>query len=424
MDPASTALKSARRRRHDLDLIRTAVVVGLIFYHTALIFTPVGFYVNNRPPSNVLTPFVFFAALFGMPLLFVVAGGGVWHSLRTRASGGFVGERLTRLLVPLVVGVVLLVPPQIWYALRAHGQDPGSYRQFLDRFFDVQVRLGLPPVVERADPHGLFELAHLWFLYYLLVYSLLLLPVFRLLRGDAGQRLVEWLLARCRRPWGIAIFALPVAVVEAAFGTWGPGGWNRYAYVPFLLYGFLMAADARLRVAIRDRWKQAAAIGTVVLVALFVIAHYDLGGSDRVLGWDYDRWSVAWRLLKAVGGWLWTVAMFGFAAFLVGQVRRWTTAPGAAGPDPPLDPDRAQRTDHAVSYAREAVLPFYVLHQTPIVIIGFYVVQWEVGVLPKYLAISLASLAVTLVVYDLCVRRAAITRVLFGMPPSPRDQRR
>jgi glucans biosynthesis protein C len=143
-----------------------------------------------------------------------------------------------------------------------------------------------------------------------------------------------------------------------------------------------------------------------------VIAHYDLGGAGQVVGRDYDPWSVAWRLLKAVGGWAWTVAMFGLATSLVRhRPKRATGEPKAPGRQD------AALVDRVASYAKEAVLPFYVLHQTPIVIIAFYVVQWRVGILPKYLTISLASLIVTVVVYDLCVRRTNVTRVLFGMPP-------
>ena len=60
-------------------------------------------------------------------------------------------------------------------------------------------------------------------------------------------------------------------------------------------------------------------------------------------------------------------------------------------------------------------MPFYVLHQAPIVIIGFYVVQWRTGIVLKYLAISLAATLTTAVVYDLCIRRANLTRKLFGV---------
>jgi glucans biosynthesis protein C len=416
MKLAGTAVVQTRRRP-DLDLIRVVVVAGLTFYHSALVFGPVDFYINDRPPSSFMTAFIFTAALFGMPLLFVVAGGSIWHSLGVRTTRGFVRERMSRLLVPLLVGIVLVVPPQLYFAVRADGQDPGSYWQFLGRFFDVRLSFDLMSIVQPAHPDGLFDVAHLWFLYSLLIYSLLLLPLFLYLRGEAGSRLTGRLLVQCRRPWGLLLFALPVAVLEAALGTFGPGGWNSYSFCLFLVYGFLLAADRRLAVALKGHWKQAVVIGVLVLAALFLIAHYDLGGADRSLGADYDPWSIAWRLLRAVGGWAWTVAMIGLATFLVRSAA--TLLPVAS--DQP-DENRAQasdvakRADRIGRYAKEAVLPFYVLHQTPIVVIGFYVVQWRVGVLPKYLTISLAALALTLVTYDLCVRRAGITRVLFGLP--------
>jgi hypothetical protein len=172
-------------RRHDLDLVRVLVVAGLIVFHTACVFVPNGFYVTNRPPSYVLMMFVFFSKLWGMPLLFMVAGVGIWHSLSARSAGVFVQERLQRLLVPLLVGILVVVPPQLYYFLLASGRDPGSYRDVLRQFFDVRLTVGFPSFLTTAHTDGLFELSHLWFLYYLLVYSLLL-PVFLYLRRDAA----------------------------------------------------------------------------------------------------------------------------------------------------------------------------------------------------------------------------------------------
>jgi hypothetical protein len=74
------------------------------------------------------------------------------------------------------------------------------------------------------------------------------------------------------------------------------------------------------------------------------------------------------------------------------------------------------------SYAREAQLPFYVLHFTPIVVIGFFVVQWEVSVLTKFIVISLSSFAATLLLYDIGVRRTRLTCFLFGMKPKKESQ--
>ena len=73
------------------------------------------------------------------------------------------------------------------------------------------------------------------------------------------------------------------------------------------------------------------------------------------------------------------------------------------------------RNNGALSYANEAVLPFYILHQTVIISIGFYVVQWTVGVGLKYLVISTTSFLAIMLVYEFLVRRINILRFLFGM---------
>jgi hypothetical protein len=149
---------------------------GLIFFHTARIFDPLDFYAKDQPPNLPLTLFVFFAGLWGMPLLFVVSGLGAWYSLRSRTATGFVREWLARLLVPFLVGLLVVVPPQVYYQLRFQQQDPSSYWEFYGDFFQVHLGLKFPWFVRPDDPPDLFELAHLWFLYFLLVYSLLLLP--------------------------------------------------------------------------------------------------------------------------------------------------------------------------------------------------------------------------------------------------------
>ena len=392
-------------RRLDLDLIRAAIVAGLVFYHTAAVFSPVEFYVNNRPSSFAMTLFVFFAKLWAMPLLFLVAGAGAWSSLRTRSVRDFIRSRLRRLLVPLVVGIALVVPPQVYFSLLARNQDPGSYWQFLGNFFDMRLAPGFPSVIRGDGPDPLFQAGHLWFLYNLLVYTFLLLPLFAYLRGSSGHRVRDWLTGRVRRHGGFLLLAGPVVMIEAALGTWDPGGWNNYAYLPFLLYGFLMAADRRLAEAVRCRWKEALAVGIVTLPILFVIAHYDIGGTGRLLGSDYHPWSVLWRLLKAVAGWAWTIGIFGLVATLVQR-------PAKRG----SSVTRSALAGQLGRYANEAVLPFYVVHQAPIVIVGFYVVQWDVGIAAKYLTISLVSFAITLAVYDLLIRRTNVTRLLFGMP--------
>ncbi|HZA80289.1 MAG TPA: acyltransferase family protein, partial [Actinomycetes bacterium] len=101
-----------------------------------------------------MTLFVLFAGLWGMPLLLVVSGLGAWYSLRSRTAAGFVRERLARLLVPFLVGLLVVVPPQVYYQLRFEQQDPGSYWQSFRDFFQVHLDLKFPWFVRPDDPPG------------------------------------------------------------------------------------------------------------------------------------------------------------------------------------------------------------------------------------------------------------------------------
>jgi glucan biosynthesis protein C len=63
------------------------------------------------------------------------------------------------------------------------------------------------------------------------------------------------------------------------------------------------------------------------------------------------------------------------------------------------------------------VLPFYLIHQTIILVVGFYVIRWNMGILPKLLTVTVISFPLILVLYELLVRRFNAMRFLFGMRP-------
>src|SRR5919204_3009487 len=109
-------------RRGELDVLRALVVVGLVFFHSAVIFGPGDFPVKAAAENRVATVFLAFGATWGMPLLFVISGMGAWYSLRSRGAAAFARERLRRLGVPLLVGLATLVPLQVWLGLRRTGQ--------------------------------------------------------------------------------------------------------------------------------------------------------------------------------------------------------------------------------------------------------------------------------------------------------------
>lgn len=402
--PGGAAAPAARRG--ELDLLRALVVVGLVLFHTAVIFGPGEFPVKAATESPAVTVLLAFGATWGMPLLFVISGMGIWFSLRSRGAGAFVRERLRRLMVPLVVGVLTLVPLQLYLGLR-HSGTTGSFVEFYRRFLDVRPSLDFPFVVRAADG-GLFETGHLWFLVCLLGFSLALLPGFLLLRRPSGVRLVGKLGGMLSRPGAVFLLALPLAAVELSLGSEvGFATWNRYSYAVLLVYGYLAAADARIGGAFQRQWRPALAAAVPLFAAGGAMFAMASGHGDPFTGTDPA--SLTFRLLKTVDGWLWVVAILGLARSRL--ARRARTGGRAVG-------GRIGSSSRVGAYVNEAVLPFYVLHETVIVVIAKWVLPWKIGVGAQILLITFTSLIVTLLLYDLGVRRTPITRWLFGLKPT------
>src|SRR5690606_6375869 len=176
----------------------------------------------------------------------LVAGLGARHSIRRRGPGGFARERLLRLGVPLVFGTLVLCPLPQWLRLRAADPaDDTSYGAFWPRFLSVRPDPADFPFVLDGEH---FETGHLWFVVLLLTFSLLLAPVAGRLAAGAA-RVVP---ALRRRPALLLLPALPLAAVNALLGMEeGFAGWNRWAYLLFLLCGFALADDGHVRAATR-----------------------------------------------------------------------------------------------------------------------------------------------------------------------------
>jgi len=353
------------------------------------------------------TAFVAWSVVWGMPLLFLVSGQAVWFSLRSRSPRQFLAERFRRLLMPFLFGLPLLVPPQLYCLLRSNPAYHESYGEFFLRFFRVVFRFDFPWFVAPHPDTMLFEAAHLYFLYYLFAFSVLALPFLLYLKRETGQRLVQRLANFCQRPGVILLLGLPIGVIEATLQSENYGGWNRYVFVVFLVYGYILASKTELVEAVRKQTLPAALLAVSATVFGFAV-YARAAQAGEYLGNGYALGNVLWRGLKGIGAWLWVVAFVGLSGkCLESTSRRLATAGGGES-----------LAGRALRYASEAALPFYMLHQTIVVAVGFYVVQWRATVPVKYGAIALVSLGLTWALYELLVRRIPLLRVLFGMRPS------
>jgi glucan biosynthesis protein C len=312
-----------------------------------------------------------------MPLLFVIAGAGMWFALERRSAGQFLQERTIKLVLPFIVGIFLIVPPQIYYERLLRGQWSGDYLNF----YLSRVLQFIP------YPTGDFGWHHLWFILYLYVYVLLLLPA-----------MLWWKRIRPRVAPGIwmCLLGLPLGINEALLKPLFPETHNLVSdwyifnhYLLLTVYGYVMASIPGIWKWLSEfrRWSLISGLASfVLLISLF---------NTGVIRHD----SVADGLGANIFTWLWVMVFLGYGYRYLSFAN-------------PL-----------LIWAREASYPVYILHQTVIVVIGYYIIQCSWMPWTKYVVILVLSMSACFILYEGCVRRFALLRLVFGMKVRPARMR-
>jgi len=376
-------------RVHYLDTLKAAVVYGILLYHSALSFTYTSWLVSDPRKSLVLTALAAFCFPWGIPMMFLFAGADAWFALRSRAALAFLRARFLRLVLPLCAGIVLLSPLQ-WYltTVAADRSVPSLLRSY--PAYLRGIRLSWTP--EWLGRYGY----HLWFLGYLFAISVAALPALVLLRLPASRRAVARTADLCRRPGVIYVCSLPLVLSQAALRSRYPAyqDWADIAtYTIVFLAGAVLASERRLEAAIRANARLAVEVGLVsscgVGILLLLTGYAGLQPVNPAVR-DLS-FSVLWGLMI----WSWLLAVLALGI-------RW------------LD-----FRNRVTAYLSESILPFYVLHHPVVVFAAVAVIGLQLGVWWKFALVAGFAMAATLALYELLVRRWALTRFLFGMKPLP-----
>lgn len=376
------AQSASVQRRYDLDWLRVLAILAVFTYHCALIFAPDPFSIKNPTTYQFIDDLGEFAGLWGMPLILLISGASAFYALGKVAPGKYVRGIVMRLLVPLVVGAFTHIAFQVYLERLHKGEFAGSFFDFYPHYFDGMYGFG-----------GNFAWMglHLWYLEALFIFSLLCLPVFLWLKNSTrGRRLLQRLGDFLAKPGAAYLFALPVIVLINLLDpeTWGTaviGGWSMFIYPCFFVSGFVVASNEQLQASI-VRWRWISLAAGVLLTPAVVVLWAALGEP----GFGTLERSIA-MVPYCLNAWCWLLAIFGF-----GMKHLNVNTP-------------------FLKYANEAVLPFYILHQTAVVTLGFFVVGWAIPDGLRFFVILAGSFAVSMCLYEFLVRRNNLLRILFGM---------
>jgi peptidoglycan/LPS O-acetylase OafA/YrhL len=401
--PATLAGQPAQSqgRRRELDWLRALVVFGLIPFHTAVIFIGAqGDYVRNAQSSLLLARLVAFITFWGIPLLFFISGAATRYTLAARSNRQYILERITRLLIPFIFAMLTIMPVQVYVGYLGTPGAHVSFWEYYGRF--LQSLLG---ILNGALPaRGADWIGHLWFIPPLLAVSLIALPLFRYLRSPRGERIIQSLGDVATHGVALILFGLPIGLSEVILrigwpipGSNAPQALDNWpGFVIFGLFfvgGFIVYSEPRIQQALRAWWAPALALGVVTWLLVEGAGTY-----ASILPGDNFWFEAMIRLVRGYVSWFWVAAIVGFGM-------RYLTSSG-----------------RVVRYLTEATFPIYVLHMPVLTIIGYYVVQWPVGVTIKFIFITVAAMIVTILLFEVFVRHFPPLRFVFGMRLSPRGE--
>lgn len=353
----------------------------LILYHTGMGYVGPeadwGWHVKNPELSEGLQWFMTLLNQWRLPLLFVVSGCGVFYALRSRTPKQFMQERFTRLFWPILFGMLgVIVPIQVYVERIFRHQFEGSFFAFWPSIFTTG-----------GYPKGNLSWHHLWFIVYLLVYSIILLPLLLYIHKSES---IKAKLSNGLNNLGVLLslgllFILIAYTLDPIFPgtnnlTWD---WANHAkYILAFMIGFCFAAA--------DVWQtlnKHAKLLAIIAIALFV-AYYTQRATYYVQQGPLREVRI---LCIRCAAWVTILAILGNAHKFL------------------------NKSTPFLQYANESVLPFYILHQTITVMLVYLLLTWHVLWPIKFILVAVGTFGLSWLIYHFAIRNNNIMRFVFGM---------
>lgn len=369
-------------RRHDIDWLRVILFGLLIWFHYAVF--SLGTLEGEDSSMEMFNLSLFFIIgvmhQWRLAALFVISGMGTAFAFRRRTWGVYVKERFSRLGIPLLFGTYIL-------------------------FFGIFDPLGTTSLLFELFPgsEGM-PYGHLWFIYNLLIYSVLLTPLFSHVRNNPDGKIIQMTRSLLNVRHGMGLLLLPpfvLALSNFLFKPWGFGEvgmwWEFPRYLLYFLFGYLMIAAKDDYFPALDRIRTPVTVITPVLALIwfmsgemFATPHIYEGGWVNEGYRAYALEPVTAALIQSFHAWFWCLMVFSWASKLLNKPSKW------------------------LAYLNEAVYPTYIVHMhltfLPIALfaligLGYYI-SMVIGTIVVFVGVMIC--------FEIA-RRASLFRPLFGI---------
>ena len=367
-------------RRYDIDWLRILGIALLLPFHAARVFDPYEInYVQSTVKLQGMATFMTAIWPFFMPLMFMVAGVSAFYALQKRTGRQFMQERVQRLLIPLVLGTLLIVPIQGYMARLQQGTLTGGYLQYFFTQF-------LPDFSDISGYRGTFTPAHLWFILYLFLICWISLSLCLKIRNQVVQGQIGKFGRLFQKSWFYMLLFLPITISEALPDI---GGKNLFFYALYYLLGYMFAAYNGWEAIGRLKWQTL--LITLAGLPFYVYLVQRIGGYD-----DFAWQSILLGFIRNFVGMGSLLMMFAFA-------QKYLNHGGKA-----------------LAYLNGAAFPVYILHQSVMMVLAYFVLKWQVGIGMQYALIAGLTLVACFVLYEL-FRRVKPLCIVLGIKQKQRE---
>lgn len=365
-------MQNINKRYHELDWLRVILIFTVFLHHVFMPFNGDDWHIMNNESSKLLDDIMVYFEQFRLPILFLISGAASAILLERKTIKVYTKQRILRLFIPLMVGILIVVPPQNYLQYRT------EYGTYLEAW----------PKLAFA-----FETNHLWFIEYLIIFVLLAIPFNFFLKTKYGKAFLSLIKKLLEIPVGLLLLAIPLLLIRVVTKMYydDSGGIENLSRSLYYFYYFL---GGMLFISSKVTWESFKRNKTLNLYYLmfFSIVFYAYYYSPDLSAYASKKtlWSLWWALAALIS-WSASIVIIGYAQ------------------------EYLNFSNKKIQAANLLIYPFYIFHQTVIVIFAYFIVKWDVSIFIKASCLLISSFLLISILCKYIVEPFNFMRVLFGV---------